>query len=90
MIRVSLIISGKVQGVFFRALAWEKAKELGVKGWAANEADGTVHIIAEGSENQVNELIDWCHSGPSTAQVEKVDIEKQPYMAEFRDFAIRY
>ena len=90
MIRVSLTISGKVQGVFFRAHIRERAKELGVTGWAANDADGTVRVIVEGSANQVNELVDWCHSGPSTAQVEKVDVETQPYMAEFDDFAIRF
>ncbi|MBN2096693.1 acylphosphatase [Candidatus Peregrinibacteria bacterium] len=90
MIRVHLTISGRVQGVFFRAHTQEKAEELGVKGWVANEADGTVSVVAEGPENKVNNLVDWCHGGPSTSQVEKVEIDHAPYMEEFDDFHIRY
>lgn len=90
MIRVRLIIHGKVQGVFFRDHAREKANELGVKGWVANESDDTVTVVAEGSENKVNDLADWCSSGPSTAQVEKVDMEQLTYTGEFEDFEIRY
>lgn len=90
MIRVSLSISGDVQGVFFRAHTQEKAEELGVTGWVANEADGTVVVVAEGPENKINELIDWCHGGPTSATVEKVKVEEEPYMGEFEDFSIRY
>jgi acylphosphatase len=90
MIRVHLIISGTVQGVFFRKHACEKARELRITGWVANEADGTVAVVAEGPENQVNLFTDWCHSGPSRAFVEKVQIEQVPYMNEFTDFDIRY
>ena len=90
MIKVILKISGKVQGVFFRAYALQKATELGVTGWAANESDGTVTIVAEGPENKINELTDWCHGGPSNAQVEKVEVQAGAYTGEFDDFAIRY
>ncbi|MFH1012564.1 MAG: acylphosphatase [Candidatus Peregrinibacteria bacterium] len=90
MIRVRLIIHGIVQGVFFRSNACEKARELGVTGWVANESDGTVTIVAEGPENLVNTLVDWCHSGPSTAHVEKVEVERHTYTGEFEDFDIRY
>ena len=90
MIRVHLTISGDVQGVFFRAHTQEQAEEFGVKGWVANEADGTVSVVAEGSENKINDLVDWCHGGPSTAQVKKVDVTKAPYTEEFEDFHIRY
>jgi len=90
MIRVHLKIIGQVQGVFFRAHTQEKAEELGVKGWVANDADGTVSVVAEGPENKINDLIDWCHGGPSTAQVDKVEINRLPYMEEFDDFHIRY
>jgi acylphosphatase len=90
MIRVNLTISGDVQGVFFRAHTQEKAEEFGVTGWVANEADGTVAVIAEGPENKINDLVDWCHGGPSTAQVEKVKVANEPYMEEFEEFSIRY
>ncbi len=90
MTRVHLTISGQVQGVFFRAHAQEKATDMGVFGWVANEADGTVSVVAEGPSNKINDFTDWCHSGPSTCQVKKVKVEKIPYMAEFADFSIRY
>lgn len=91
MIRAHLKIIGKVQGVYFRAHTVEKALELGsLKGFVANEADGTVTIVAEGPINKVNQLIDWCYSGPSTSQVEKVEVEKLTYTGEFEDFEIRY
>ena len=91
MIRVRLIISGRVQGVFFRDHTVNKAEKLGdITGFVANEADGTVVLVAEGPENKVNDLVDWCYSGPSTAQVEKVEIEKQEYSGEFDSFDIRY
>lgn len=90
MIRVHLTIHGTVQGVFFRKHAQQKAEELRVTGWVANEIDGTVTVVVEGEENRVNTLIDWCHSGPSTAQVKKVEVKKEDYIDEFEDFTIRY
>jgi acylphosphatase len=91
MIRVHLKIHGKVQGVFFRDHTCRKAKEIGdITGWVANNADGTVDVVAEGPENKINDLIDWCHSGPSVANVEKVDAEKLTYTGEFDSFDIRY
>lgn len=90
MIRVHLSISGDVQGVFFRAHTQEKAEELGVTGWVANEADGTVSVTAEGPHNKINDLVGWCHGGPSTATVEKIKVEEEPFMGEFEEFSIRY
>lgn len=91
MIKVRLIIKGKVQGVFYRALTVEKAGQIGgITGWVANNADGTVSIVAEGPENKVNDLVDWCNSGPSTCLVEKIEIEKLTFTGEFNDFSIRY
>lgn len=90
MIRVHLNITGKVQGVFFRTHAEEKANELGVTGFVANDADSSVTVVAEGPENKINDLVDWCYGGPSTCQVDKVKVEKIPYMEEFDDFSIRY
>lgn len=91
MIRVRLTISGQVQGVFFRAHAQRKAQQLGgIYGWVANESDGTVTVVAEGSENKISDLVDWCHSGPSTCQVEKVNVEQMPYQGEFDDFSVRF
>lgn len=91
MIQVRLKITGKVQGVYFRAHTVEKAHQLGdVQGYVANEGDGSVTVVAEGPENKINELIDWCHSGPSTAYVDKVEVQNVPYTGEFEGFEVRY
>ncbi len=91
MIRAHIKIHGKVQGVFFRAHTQEKAEKLGdITGWVANNADGTVEVVAEGPENKINDLIDWCQSGPSVSSVEKVEAEKLTYTGEFEGFDIRY
>jgi acylphosphatase len=71
-LRVS--VSGKVQGVFFRASVKKVADILGVRGWVRNEYNGSVSLEAEGEEEMVHKLIDFCHHGPDTAVVEKVSI----------------
>lgn len=90
MIRVHLKIHGRVQGVFFRAHMQAKAQEFGVTGWVANDADGAVVAVIEGLENNVNALVDWCHSGPTGSLVEKVEVKKIQYQGEFEGFEIRY
>ncbi len=90
-IRTHLKIHGKVQGVFFRDHAVKKAEQLGdIMGYVANNADGTVDIVAEGPENKIDDFIDRCSSGPSTSEVTKVDVEKYMFTGEFEDFSIRY
>lgn len=91
MIRVHMTVHGKVQGVFYRTHTVEKAEQLGhIGGWVANQADGTVAIEAEGPENKINDFIDWCRSGPSTCEVDKVEVERHEYSREFDGFGIRY
>ena len=65
-------VQGKVQGVFFRASTQEKAEELGLKGWVRNEPDGSVLIHAEGDEEELRRLVEWCWQGPSAASVKDV------------------
>jgi len=90
MIRAYVSIHGRVQNVFFRAHTQEKAWDLGVFGWVANEADGTVTLVVEGPANKVNALIDWCHSGPTGSTVDRVDVDKSHFTGEFHDFNIRH
>jgi len=66
-------VSGKVQGVFYRASTQEKAQVLNLSGWVKNEADGSVSIEAEGSEANLEQLLEWCRSGPPRATVDQVD-----------------
>ena len=68
-------VSGRVQGVFYRASTRDKAKELGLSGWVRNEPDGTVYVEAEGSKEALDQLIDWWKQGPPRAKVENVHYE---------------
>ncbi|MCX6765750.1 MAG: acylphosphatase [Candidatus Moranbacteria bacterium] len=81
-------IYGRVQGVFFRHSAREKAEELGISGFARNEPDGTVYIEAEGGKVKLEKFLEWCRKGPPLARVEKVDFEYQPDTKEFDGFAM--
>lgn len=72
------IVSGQVQGVFFRASAARRARELGVSGHALNLADGTVEVLAIGPPDAVKALSDWLAIGPPAARVASVGIREQP------------
>jgi acylphosphatase len=87
---VHVIISGRVQGVWFRASTKQKAEQLGLTGWVRNTADGCVEAVFEGEENIVKEMIDWCHHGPPLAEVEKVEIKNQGPTNGFEGFTLKY
>ncbi len=69
-------VSGRVQGVYFRASTRQKAAELGLSGYASNLEDGRVEVLAVGDTHSVHMLIQWLHTGPPAAQVITVDIEE--------------
>jgi acylphosphatase len=71
---VKLIISGRVQGVYFRKFTQHKAKELTITGTVKNLDDGRVEIIAQADETNLDLFIKWCHKGPIMARVDKVEI----------------
>ena len=71
---VDVVITGRVQGVFFRARTQEQAARLGVAGWVANQPDGSVAGHFEGARDDVERLLDWCRSGPEYARVEHVRV----------------
>ena len=74
--KVALKVYGRVQGVFFRDSTRKKAGELGLSCLTENKPDGTVEIVAEGEEGDLEKLIEWCRAGgPEYAGVEKVDVE---------------
>ena len=68
-IQAHMFVAGRVQGVFFRVLARERANELGLSGWARNLPDGRVETVFEGPHDAVQEMIDWCAEGPPYAEV---------------------
>ncbi len=81
-------VSGKVQGVYFRAATKQMADLLGVKGYVLNLENGSVYIEAEGEEKAVHRLVDWCHHGSENAVVEKVSVQED-VIQNFTDFEIR-
>ena len=86
---VHLIVSGRVQGVFFRANVRNKANELGLKGYAKNLPDGNVEVVAEGNENKLEEFIEFIKNGPGIAKVENIKIKhKEP--ENFISFEIKH
>ncbi len=87
---VHVSISGRVQGVWFRANTKQKAEQLGIKGWVRNTDDGFVEAVFQGDENQVRKMINWCRHGPPLAKVEKVDVIKKQSKDVFEDFSIKY
>lgn len=89
-IRVRLIIQGRVQGVWFRDSTRREAMSLGVNGWVKNCRDGSVEVLAEGPEERVNQLIKWCHHGPSYARVTDVHQTKEAGQGEFDTFDIAF
>jgi acylphosphatase len=86
--RVQMVISGRVQGVYFRASAQREARQLGVTGYIRNRPDGSVEIIAEGEEDLIKGLSLWVQKGPTTARVDKVETRWRSYTGEFSDFRI--
>jgi acylphosphatase len=76
MKRVLIRISGKVQGVFFRASAKDEADRLGIAGIVRNEADGSVFVDAEGSEEPLQHFVVWCRNGPTHARVMTIVTEE--------------
>lgn len=89
MRRIRAIVSGRVQGVSFRASTAAKARQLGLAGWVKNLADGRVELEAEGSPDQVAALVTWCHHGPPSARVDQVAVEELAPRGE-AEFEVRY
>jgi acylphosphatase len=87
--RLSLTISGRVQGVGFRASAYDEARSLGLAGWVRNVPGGEVEIVAEGKRENLEMLLAWAHSGPPGALVVHLQEEWASATGEFADFRIR-
>jgi len=88
--RVHVIISGRVQGVFFRAETKRVADSLGLKGWVKNRPDGSVEALFEGDETAINRMLKWCWKGPLLARVNNVEVQEEPSEGTLKDFRIIY
>ena len=89
MKRVRAVVSGTVQGVFYRASLCEEANSLGLRGWVQNLPTGEVEWLAEGPEDKLNKLIEWSMEGPETADVSGVLAHWRDATEEFSTFEIR-
>jgi len=77
-VRCRVIVSGRVQGVYYRDSCRSMAIELGVAGWVRNLPDGSVEFAAEGTREAVDQLLEWCQQGPPRANVTAVHISDEP------------
>lgn len=89
-VRVHVFVSGLVQGVFFRQNAKRVADSLGLRGWVRNLKDGRVEAVIEGPEEKVAEMVEWMKKGPPLARVERVEVIREEYKGEYKDFRIIY
>jgi acylphosphatase len=87
MKHINIKVSGKVQGVFFRASTKAVADQMGIKGLVKNEKDGSVYIEAEGDEISLSMFLEWCNEGPDKAVVENV-IVADAEMKNYRNFEV--
>jgi acylphosphatase len=88
MIRRLVVVSGQVQGVFFRDTCRRLAHAYGVMGWVRNCPDGTVEAVFEGEPRAVEAMIKWVRKGPPTAQVDRVTVAEEEPEGE-RSFRVR-
>ena len=88
--RVHILISGKVQGVFFRQALKVVAKKNNVTGWVRNLTDKRVEAILEGDNNSVNSIIEWARVGPANSRVDGVEVSNEEFKNEFSAFEVLY
>jgi acylphosphatase len=89
MMRARIVISGRVQGVYFRASARNVACTQQLSGWVQNRIDGAVEALVEGEEEAVQAFIAWCHDGPPGAHVTDVQTVMDQPTGEFQGFRVR-
>lgn len=87
---VDATVIGMVQGVFFRQYTLREAKRLNLVGWVANQADGTVRVVAEGERAALSQLLEFLHRGSPASSVSKVTTTWGIAGGEFTDFRVRY
>jgi acylphosphatase len=87
--RVHLLVSGRVQGVFFRGATMDEATRLGLAGWVRNLPDGRVEVLAEGERAALDALVRFCGRGPPAARVDRVEQAWSAYAGDLAPFTAR-
>ena len=88
--RIHIFVTGRVQGVFFRQSTRVMAIKNNVNGWVRNLDDGRVEIVAEGENQDIDNLADWCKTGPANSRVDKFELLDEESADEFENFEVRY
>ncbi len=89
-VRAHLLISGRVQGVFYRAFTRDLALSLGLKGWVRNLYDGRVEAVFEGKKELIEQAIRECYAGPPGARVTNIEVKWETFIGDLKEFTIRY
>ncbi len=89
-IQIKLVITGRVQGVFFRAETKKTADRLGINGYVKNLSDGSVEAVIKGDPASVSQMIEWCQKGPAISKVQSVKTEEISSVSNFNTFDVRY
>lgn len=88
--RLHLLVSGLVQGVFFRQTTVDEARRLGLAGWVRNLPDGRVEVEAEGARDALQRLLAFCRRGPPAARVDDVEADWKAFVGDMRSFVARH
>jgi len=88
--QIHAIVEGRVQGVSYRYFTQQAAHQIGVKGWVRNLPDGTVEVLAQGTDAQLDQFLNFLREGSPAAAVQEIDVEWQPCDDHFDLFRIRY
>jgi acylphosphatase len=85
---VTVVVRGRVQGVFFRASTARRAEKLGLSGSVRNRPDGAVEAVLQGDDGAVDRMVEWCRTGPDLADVRSVEVSEQPGAPEEHGFRV--
>jgi len=88
--RARIVVSGRVQGVFYRDNTRRWASSKGLKGWVRNLPDGRVEALVEGDQESIQTLIRQMREGPPIARIDNIDVEWEEFKGEFSDFRIAW
>ena len=90
MKQIHVFVTGRVQGVFFRQSTRVMAIKNNVNGWVRNLDDGRVEIVAQGQEQNIDNLSNWCRTGPANSRVDEFELKEESILEKFENFEVRY
>ena len=88
--RVHILVSGNVQGVFFRQALKVVAKKNNVSGWVRNLKDRRVEAVFEGDSKSISSVIEWAHIGPANSRIDDIEVINEEFKNEFSTFDVLY